>query len=216
MSREMTHREQATALLEAFLEGTLSPEQFVARCPAKPGDRLLDDIVAEFRRADALETNEDLRRTARIALQAIREEWVPEAFHNALEIDVPRSVSVRRSFTVQIALAVAAIIVMVAALAVVLSDPSNRFDRAIRKGDLTGVRKLLAAHPELLNSEDEGGGLPLHRAAESGHADVVRFFLDAGADVNVRRANGQTPLHVALERQHEEVAALLREHGAQQ
>jgi len=153
MSGATGDRQRAIALLRAFVEDTASAEDLISRWPPEHGDRLLEDIAAEFRKADAFVAEEHLKRTAQIALQAIQQEWVPEAFHNALEIDVPQSVSVRRSFAVQMALAAVAIVVLAGFLIAVLTDPSNRFDRAIEKGDVAKMKELLVAHPELLDAQ---------------------------------------------------------------
>jgi len=224
MSVATGDRQRAIALLRAFAEDTVSAEELISRWPPGHGDRLLEDIAAEFRKADAFVAEEHLKRTAQIALQAIQQEWVPEAFHNALEIDVPQSVSVRRSFAVQMALAAAAIVVLAGFLIAVLTNPSNRFYRAIEKGDVAKMKELLVAHPELLDARDGRGETPLHRAVKSGDSALVKsgdsalveLLLARGARVNTRNRSGDTPLDVAIERGYEDIAELLRAHAAQQ
>jgi ankyrin repeat protein len=55
---------------------------------------------------------------------------------------------------------------------------------------------------------------PLHRAAYSGHKDVVVLLLDHGADVHAENTLwGGTALHLAIAEGHADVAALLRERG---
>lgn len=55
--------------------------------------------------------------------------------------------------------------------------------------------KLLLAEPGLVNKLDEDGEYPLTHAAGSGHPEVVRILLDAGADINrALPKSGKTPL----------------------
>jgi ankyrin repeat protein len=66
------------------------------------------------------------------------------------------------------------------------------------------------------------GRTPLMYAVEAGNIptrpenqpSVLRFLIDAGADVNARDANGQSALTIAVERAQSSAAAFLIEHGA--
>lgn len=51
-------------------------------------------------------------------------------------------------------------------------------------------------------------------AAMSGHLDVVRVLVAAGADVNARAADGSSALLEAVLWRHDEVAEWLLAHGA--
>ncbi|KAB5515669.1 ankyrin repeat protein [Coniochaeta sp. 2T2.1] len=55
-----------------------------------------------------------------------------------------------------------------------------------------------------------GLGTPLHKAAEMGKADVVRFLLERKADRNIRDQKGQTALQCAQTRGHMEVVDILK------
>ncbi|CAD7953312.1 unnamed protein product [Amoebophrya sp. A25] len=57
---------------------------------------------------------------------------------------------------------------------------------------------------------------PLHRAVESGHVDVCKILLDAGADVNVSHPglDGWTPLHLACWQNELAIIDLLVQRGA--
>lgn len=63
----------------------------------------------------------------------------------------------------------------------------------------------------------EGSGTALHAAAEGGHADVVKLLLNAGANMNKRRACGkqETALAYASRFGHAATVKLLLSHGAQ-
>jgi ankyrin repeat protein len=68
---------------------------------------------------------------------------------------------------------------------------------AVAAGDLNRVRALVAANPALLDSRDELGFTPLHKACFTQQGAVARFLLDQGASVTARDAFQQTPLHRA-------------------
>jgi ankyrin repeat protein len=46
---------------------------------------------------------------------------------------------------------------------------------------------------KLLTSKD--GNTPLHRAAENGKLDVVKYFVENGADAKAANKDGKNPLH---------------------
>jgi ankyrin repeat protein len=71
------------------------------------------------------------------------------------------------------------------------------------------VKRVLRLDPSLVNVRD-GRGTPLHEAARTGAAPIVRILLKAGAAPTARDANGQTPLDLAKSHQHDEVVDLLR------
>ena len=56
--------------------------------------------------------------------------------------------------------------------------------------------------------------LPLHRACEIGHLDMVATFLQTGCDINALDGNGDTALFYAIRYQHEDVADFLIAKGA--
>jgi ankyrin repeat protein len=97
-------------------------------------------------------------------------------------------------------------------------------------GDTADVMAAVHADPSLVHaatgaSHVLGGGiLLLHLAVQYGHAALVTFLLDQGADVNARARSaagygesgmpGTTPLHVAAAAGQAEIARLLIERGA--
>lgn len=52
-------------------------------------------------------------------------------------------------------------------------------------------------------------------ACASGHEEVVRVLLKAGADVSLHNENGHTPLMESASAGHVGIAKLLVDHGAQ-
>lgn len=55
---------------------------------------------------------------------------------------------------------------------------------------------------------------PLIEAALKGHPRIVEVLLNAGADVNIKKRNGESPIADASCYDHYEVAKILLEHGA--
>lgn len=60
----------------------------------------------------------------------------------------------------------------------------NDLFQAVQSGDAAKVKEIIAAHPQLANTETQDGLTPLGYAAHFGNAEVVRVFLELGADVN--------------------------------
>ncbi|BES92174.1 multiple ankyrin repeats single kh domain [Nesidiocoris tenuis] len=59
-----------------------------------------------------------------------------------------------------------------------------------------------------------GASTPLMEAAQEGHLELVRYLLEANADVNAQTQTGDTALTYACENGHTEVAKLLLQYGA--
>jgi hypothetical protein len=95
---------------------------------------------------------------------------------------------------------------------------------AVHAGDLETMRRILAAHPELVNaSADIHPGMRpsdtltmrlIHLAIAEGKADALRLLIERGADLNVRNASGRLPLHDCFELDHDDFAEILLEAGA--
>ena len=86
---------------------------------------------------------------------------------------------------------------------------------------MDAVKRLLAKDGVDVNqARKEGpegwmaGATALYHASRNGHKDVVRFLLQAGANVNQANKNGSTPLNIASENGHTEMVGLLLQAGA--
>ncbi len=55
---------------------------------------------------------------------------------------------------------------------------------------------------------------PLHEAASSGYARIVKLLLEKGANVNITNEGGETPLHYAAKHGHTEIMQILMENDA--
>ena len=69
---------------------------------------------------------------------------------------------------------------------------------AIKDRDQARVEKVLNGRPELIRTSDALGNGPLHWAVITRQNELIDFFVARGADLEARRADGQTPLLVAL------------------
>jgi ankyrin repeat protein len=91
------------------------------------------------------------------------------------------------------------------------------FFKAVKDGDVAGVRKALAADPKLAHIRDKEQSTPLHLAAWRGHAGVIEDLLDAGAEISAHNENfhwGTTPLHAAAHGNRPTAVAALLARGA--
>jgi len=84
-----------------------------------------------------------------------------------------------------------------------------------QEGNVKRVKKLLGDGCPV-NQFDNLGNTPLHCAAQSEHIEVMRFLLDAGADVNAQDQSvaGNTPLGNVAGSCSIEVAEILIDAGA--
>ncbi len=80
---------------------------------------------------------------------------------------------------------------------------------AIVARDLDAMKRLLAAAPIDLNSQEADGSLPLAAAAASGFLEAVVLLLKAGADPLCSIGGGQTALMRAASRGHAAVVEVL-------
>lgn len=78
------------------------------------------------------------------------------------------------------------------------------------EAEIQRLKTLLKDSPDLFNAPSGGLMLtPLQSAAAKGYANVVRFLLANGADVNLAGANGWTPLQYAADAGHKAVVEAL-------
>jgi uncharacterized protein len=103
----------------------------------------------------------------------------------------------------------------IAAYLIEQGAPVDLFE-ASALGLLDQASQLLERRPEDINVYGRDGFQPLGLASFFGHTDLVRLFLDKGANVNTASRNTQrvTPLHSAVAGQHLEITKSLLHQGA--
>lgn len=78
--------------------------------------------------------------------------------------------------------------------------------RALRESDLAAIERELRRNPSAVNTTDEQGNTPLHRAAQAEDtaesAEFIKFLFDHGAVLDVPNQLGFTPVYVTLFRNH--------------
>ncbi|QDT13504.1 ankyrin repeat domain-containing protein [Planctomycetes bacterium K23_9] len=94
-----------------------------------------------------------------------------------------------------------------------VDDLSRQFLSAVFLGDARRVAAMLEQIPELANTVDGRGDLPIHHAARNGDTDVVETLIRCHADVNAANDRGHTVLYCAGGHAHAETVALLLRHG---
>ncbi|VDK85546.1 unnamed protein product [Litomosoides sigmodontis] len=85
---------------------------------------------------------------------------------------------------------------------------------ALDEHNIEKLRNLLVDNPELLEEKNENQLTALHWASDRGKLELVKFLVDAGADVNIQDYGGQTPLHYAASCSHRSVVDFLLKKGA--
>ena len=76
--------------------------------------------------------------------------------------------------------------------------PAAQLRVAVKAADTVLLRKVLAAHPEILNLADGTGRTPLFLAAEWQQFPVVVALVELGADVSIENLAGYTARDIAL------------------
>ncbi len=100
--------------------------------------------------------------------------------------------------------------------AILEHNPTMTVHEAALAGDLRRVKELVEADPKLANDASSPDGFPpLGLAAYAGRAEVVKFLLSKGADVNFAAPGlGFTALTGAVSEDHPEVVRILVRAGA--
>ena len=81
---------------------------------------------------------------------------------------------------------------------------------AAADGSLELLKEMAASDQRLLFKQDHNGWRPLHEAARGGHAEVIEYLLQQGADVNeqTNQGEGGSPLWWAEKKPKENAKAI--------
>ena len=81
-----------------------------------------------------------------------------------------------------------------------MGDVIEMFIDSARVGELEHVRALLEGGSVYVNTPNYNGVCAISFSVSRGHFDVTRLLIDAGADLSLRDADGDTPLFNAVMR----------------
>jgi ankyrin repeat protein len=84
----------------------------------------------------------------------------------------------------------------------------------LRKGDIPAVKALIEKSPQLMATRDSDGDTPLHYAAHEGNVELINYFIDKGAKLELQDARLKTPLHLAAMNDRKDAVAVLLKRGA--
>jgi hypothetical protein len=91
---------------------------------------------------------------------------------------------------------------------------ASELTSASSRGDVAGVRRLMAAGADPARGDDETGHSAVHAASALGHAEILALFADSGAALDTLDFRGLTPLLMAAGSGHAEVVKILLQRGA--
>ncbi|KAK3087525.1 hypothetical protein FSP39_007020 [Pinctada imbricata] len=99
---------------------------------------------------------------------------------------------------------------------------NGEFVKALKEGNDKMLRKILDKYPHLINEIDQEDahvsqktdqGPPLLMAVRSKRIEVVKIFLEKGADKNAANNNGQTAVHIAVQTKNADMLRVLKNFG---
>ncbi|KAL6079807.1 hypothetical protein STEG23_033898 [Scotinomys teguina] len=93
-------------------------------------------------------------------------------------------------------------------------DPANQFHKAVCKGNLKMVQRLVEQSKFSVKDEDEGKRTALHFACFYGHLNLVIFLLLKECDINALDNAKSTPLMKAVQSRETEIVSVLLHNGA--
>ncbi|HVN77627.1 MAG TPA: ankyrin repeat domain-containing protein [Terriglobia bacterium] len=76
------------------------------------------------------------------------------------------------------------------------------------------ISKDLLDHGAQVNARQQAGWTPLHQAAASGNAELLKLLLSHGADRSATSEDGRTPIQMAEANNHSYAVEILRQHEA--
>ncbi len=94
------------------------------------------------------------------------------------------------------------------------AQPSQEIFDLLRKGDIAAVKALVEKSPQVLEARDSDGMTPLHYAAMAGGAELINYFVDKGAKLELKSVELKTPLHLASIGDNKDAATALVKRGA--
>ncbi|MDH5655085.1 MAG: ankyrin repeat domain-containing protein [Spirochaetia bacterium] len=90
----------------------------------------------------------------------------------------------------------------------------DQFMDKCKEGNLEAVKAFVSLGVDVNFREDSSKEMPLTRATEGNHPEIIEFLIKSGAQINARDDGGDTALMTAINWNHPEAAEKLLEMGA--
>lgn len=85
---------------------------------------------------------------------------------------------------------------------------------ATNEGKIDIVQTILNANPNCVNTKDEDGYTPLHRACYNNNIELAKLLIQYGADMNALTDFKWTPIHSSCQWTNNKCVAMLLQYGA--
>ncbi|MCK4907678.1 MAG: ankyrin repeat domain-containing protein [Spirochaetes bacterium] len=96
----------------------------------------------------------------------------------------------------------------------IFAGPNEDLMKAVKKGNLRGVKRAVRRRANLNIRERQKGRTPLHIAAERGYLKIVKYLIHKGVKADITDRFGITPLHLTAMKGQYKIARFLIKKGA--
>ena len=97
---------------------------------------------------------------------------------------------------------------------ILLAGCASNEKKAALSDNLDYIKNIISENPHRINQKEDGNSF-LHLGVRAGNADIVKFLVSNGADVNIKDIYGQTPIQIAPHSGNAEVVIQLVSNGAE-
>ena len=114
---------------------------------------------------------------------------------------------------IRIFLLILILIFLILKLKDLLTPKEERFLKAAENGNLKKIKSMLNKEVNiktLINAVDKENNTALILASKFGYHEIVKIFIENGADINIKNNDGKTALDYAEENDYKSIIELLK------